>query len=437
MERPGIAALVLMLGATFGVSADGQDSGQGHATDALRVRIEGPTTGPHYLGEAIPVDLVVTAGALEPTVTPPGRSGVTIIAGVTEVTPVSAGAIGAVVHEVNRYRFPFQIVPREAGTHLIPPFLVRDVARRGASRPIRLEAHPPPPFGRPNWFYGGVGPLEVGLEVRPEAIRLGEAFEVEIRLNGPGARGSTRRIELRGLERSGLEPDVETLPAIDVDAPPSRIIPYRVRPTRAGLATLEAVPVAWFDPLTRSYRTSISGSVAIRVAEPPAFNLSTLERASTVATDSSGRPAIGPIALGIGASVVLAIVAWRVVRSRGRSAAGRFARRSAKQIARRSAERPDAALIAASLVGYLARANGRPEGVLTPPEAKGAVRHATGRVELADRAAQLVAACDAVRFSGRDLAEAEAIALKDAAGFFNELAARTIAGDDRARRGPR
>ena len=428
-----IAALVLILGA----SADGQSVGDVPAPDALRVTIEGPPPGPHYVGEAIPIALAVTAGAREPTITPPERPGVTIIAGGSEVTPISASAIGAVVRETNRYRFPFEIVPREAGTLVIPPFRVRDGDRRGASRPIRIEAHPPPPFGRPNWFLGGVGPLDVGLSARPEAIRLGEAIEVEVRLEGPGARGSIRPFELRGLDRSGLEPEVEPLPAIVVDDPPSRIVPYRVRPTKAGTATLAAIPIAWYDPTSRSYRTSISKSVAVRVDDPPAFNPSALERsAARAAVDSSA--ASGRMALGLIASaIVVAIIAWRIARHRKRSAAGRFARRCARRIARSSAEPADAASIANAMVGYLARANDRPEGALTPIEAREAVHRATDNAVLADRAERLIADCDAARFSDRAGFEGGTRTLEDAAGFFDDLAAGTIPKGDRGRRGPR
>jgi hypothetical protein len=408
----------MLVGTILGVGSDGL----ARQDEPVPVRVEGPAEGPHYVGQAIPVRVLVTAEGADPTVDPPEVAGLGVIPGPIEVRPISASSIGTIVRETNLYRFTFSLVPRKAGPLLVPSFRARVDGKSGASGPIRLEPRQPPPEGRPSWFLGGVGPMEVGLIARPEAIRLGDSAVVEVRLDGPGALGSTIRPTLRLSTRDGSQVKVEPMPATSGAAPPTRAFPFRVRPESAGVATIEPVLVSWFDPGSRGYRTVGSRGVSIRVEDPPEFDPSAVEVAriegplgeTRRAGNRLGR-ALGAVGA-IGAAGVLGVIGWRWGRLRKESP-GSYARIQARRIG--AGQGPDrAGLVAEALAGYLRRAIDRPEGELTPPEARESIEEATGDANLADRAARLVACCDAARYSGRLGQDG----LEDAARLFRDLA---------------
>ncbi|QDV38055.1 BatD family protein [Tautonia plasticadhaerens] len=383
--------------------APGPSTAAGQA-EGLPVRVEASTRGPHYVGQAIPFRVLVTAGATEPTVEAPTAPELDVIPATVEVRPVSASSIGTIVQETNLYRFTYFLVPRRAGPMLVPAFRARADGRSGASGPTRLEPKLPPSEGRPSWFLGGIGPLEVGVVARPGATRLGESAVVEVTLDGPGALGSTNRPTLRLGDGSEDGAAVEPMPPRSSDSPPSRTFPFRVRPGSAGTTTIEPVLVSWFDPGSRSYRTVGSGGVSLRVEDPPGFDPSAIEVASVGEEPRARGPGdrLGAALAAIGAAGsagVLSVLAWGWGRRRRRSP-GRFARRQAARI--EAADAPTrAGLVSEALAGYLSRAIGHPGGELTPPEARGAIGLATGDPGLADRAARLVEACDTARYSGR------------------------------------
>jgi hypothetical protein len=408
-------AMALAIGTIIG----GGSPGFARQADPLPVRIEGPPGGPQYVGQAIPIRVLVTAEGTEPTIDPPIVDDLDVIPGPIEVRPISASSIGTIVQETNLYRFTFGLVPRKSGALLVPSFRARVDGRSGAAEAFRLEPRQPPSGGRPSWFLGGVGPLEVGLIARPEAIRLGDSAVVEVRLEGPGALGSTIRPTFRVSDRDGSPVTVEPMPATSSNDPPSRVFPFRVRPISAGGTTIEPVLVSWFDPGSRGYRTVSSRGVSIRVEDPPEFDPSAVEVA--MIEDAPGGNSLASGRLGraigaIGAAGVIVMIAWRWDRRRRRSPA-RYARHQARRI--EASHGPDRAdLVAEALAGYLRRAIDRPEGELTPPEAREAIGEATGDPELSDRAARLVVGCDAARYSGR----ADEDGLENAAELFRELA---------------
>ena len=421
--RPGPPRRILLavFGSLVTLAIGAGSPGSAYQDEGLPVRVEGPGPGPHYVGQAIPVRVLVTAGGTEPTVEPPSVPALDVIPETVEVTPVSASSIGTIVQETNLYRFTYFLVPRRAGSMLVPAFRARVDGRSGAGGPIRLEPKLPPSEGRPSWFLGGIGPLEVRAVARPEAIRLGESAVVEVTIDGPGALGSSIRPTLRLGGESDEEPEVVPMPPRSTLSPPSRAFPFRVRPGSAGTTSIEPVLVSWFDPGSRGFRTVGTGSLSLRVDDPPGFDPSAIEVASVGedpgARGSGDRLGAAPAAIGAtGLAGMLAVLAWRWGRRRGRSPA-RFASRQAGRIEAADAPtRPG--LVAGSLAGYLGRAIGRPEGELTPPEAREAIAQATGDPELGDRAARLVEACDSARYSGREVGNG----LEDAAGLFRDLA---------------
>lgn len=368
----------------------------------LPVRFELVPEGPHYLGQAIPVRLLVTAAEEVPVIDLPEVDQVDLFLVGSDVRPITAGAIGTMVHETNLYRFDLLLVPRANGNVLVPAIWARVGERRGASRPIRLNAIAPPAYGRPPWFLGGVGPLELELTAQPEAIRLGESSLVSVRIKGQGAFGSTVRPKLRGPDGGTLPAEIEPETSLLDVAPPARTVTYRVRPTEAGTLRLAPVLVAWFDPGTRRYQTVSTGSVSIRVDNPPQFDpamveVATLEEESQAIRNGWSRWITGIGMVGVG--LFLMAITGRTVRRWNRSP-HRLAARAARRIhLLEGVARADLAV--GAVVGFLHQAMGRPEGALTPPEAREAIKTLTRNLSLADRVEELIEACDAIRYSGR------------------------------------
>lgn len=411
------------------------------AQEPFVVRVEGPGEGPHYVGQAIGATLRVTAGSEEPTVELPSVEGVDLFLSGKDVRPIMGGAIGKVVHESNLYVFQLILVPRRAGRVVVSAIKARTAEAGGVAAPIRVEAITPPGFGRPNWFLGGVGPMEVELIARPESIRLGESVEVSVELRGLGALGSTIRPSLRGTEGSAIEAEVVPLsPTLATEGgPPSRAFPFRFRPTKPGMINLAPVLVAWFDPGTRQYQTIGSRGVSIRVDDPPRFDPSLIEVAEfeeDVAGSEGKAGTIGRLGLGLGGGAVfggLALVVWWGVWRWERSPRW-YARRAARRLSGRvGPERAERA--ATALAGYLSRATGRPEGAITPPEAHEAIEAVTGDAALARRASRLIAGSDAIRYSGREEAGEDREPMDDAVGFFRALSRATVGRRTRDRSG--
>ncbi|HWE40379.1 MAG TPA: hypothetical protein VG406_27755 [Isosphaeraceae bacterium] len=377
--------------------------------DGLRVRalVE---RGPYYVGQAIALDVVTTAAGEWPEVVPPRVEGAEVAPWGTDFEPVAVDAIGDLVNETNRFTTRFRLVPTRPGRLAIPSIVARLGDRSRRSKPFRLDVRPIPAAGRPATFLGGVGPFELAAEARPSAVRVGQPIEFRLTITGPGALGTARAPELRGLERTDLGLEVARLPTESVAEPPARVLRYRLRPTKAGASAIPPVSVATFDPTSRRFLTRASHGVPIRVADVPTLDPSTLDAALPPERPSRRwtRPALWACgvasSLGLAAAVVLALARWRRRRfADPRRLAGRLARSfDPRDDAQRAARR-----VRRALTDYLRAAVGRPPGALTPAEASAGIRKATGDADLAARAERLVAACDRVNFAmlraGKDI----------------------------------
>jgi hypothetical protein len=388
----------------------------------VRVQV-GP--GPVFVNQPVPLRVSVVTDGDRPVIAPPRFNGARLLFVESSVRPVSTSAIGDVVTETNQYRADYLLVPSRSGTLNVPPFVVRQAERARSTKAASVAVKPWPP-DRPAAFLGGVGPVRVEIRAEPAAIRLGEAFEYQIRLIGPGAIGSEQPPPaLARLRDLPIRPTVEPLPPdVSPADPPSRVIRFRVRPSRAGQATLPAVPVAWLNPKSGRYQTVIGSALPIRVEDVPNFDPAGL------AYEAARPEARSRSWLWLGAAVagLLAglspLLRWFVARLRRRA-------RRPEAIAwswSRSLSRPGhsseqtARLLQAGLTEYLKAAEGRPEGVLTPSEAQQAIGRVTGRGDLGDLAAELVSDSDRAWFADGQTRDEHELGPR-ACRFFTALAA--------------
>jgi hypothetical protein len=381
----------------------------------LKVRAAVPR-GPHFVGQAIDLQVVTVAEGGEPQVVPPriDQSALTIAPIETKVRPVASNGIGDVVNETSQYTFRYRLMASRAGRFTIPPFVVRKADRSGRSQALEVEIKTPPLAGRPASFLGGVGALQLDAQVEPPAVRVGQEFEFRIRLEGPGARGSVRRPDLEAIARSPLGIRVEDLPEQYVADPPLRVLRYRLRPSRAGEGRLPAVAVSTFDPKTGLYQTRATPAVSIRAVDVPQFDPRQLDdyeppqpRALLSETLANG--------LIVGLALLLAC-AWAVLRlARGHPHPGRDPARLARRLAHNLKPARDpcetAERVSDAIIEYLYITSGRPRGAITPDEARGSIAEQTASDELAERSAQLIGLCDQARFAASEASGADLVDL--------------------------
>jgi hypothetical protein len=186
--------------------------------------------------------------------------------------------------------------------------------------------------------------------------------------------------------------------------------------------------VAGFDPETLQYVTRVTPGIPIRVIDQPRFDPASIEYSAPPRTIPQPAPrsdtvfaaAIAVICGFFGVSIVVSIIA--AVRSLWKNDPRRQLLRRARLLDARSSAGDAAGLITQSLADFLERAGGRPLGALTPLEARGAIALVTHDDGIADRAAQLITACDRARYSER---EDDTTALVAAARkLFNEIGRR-------------
>ena len=346
-----------------------------------------------YVGQGIEARLVVAAGARRPTLTIARGDGVEVLRlpGV-EVQPRSSTEIGAVRSVVNMYRIPLRIIPRKDGPLTIPTIRVEVDGRTGVVPPRTIKALAPPSAGRTATFLGGVGTVTATAEARPVAIRLGESFEYRITLDGPGSIGSVQPASIPAIRQLAPGWRVERLPPEGVVDPPSRTFRVQVRPDRSGSFNLGPFLVSTLDPASGTYRTTATNGVAIRVVDVAVFDGASVEVAQI-----RGRSALWPgvtMAGGLIASAVLVLIARYRSARLGTVNPARVARELIARLPRSSDRSATVRAGTAALADFLGRVGGRPPGVLTPQEASRWAGTLSGRSDLADAAAVLVASCD-------------------------------------------
>ena len=380
----------------------------------------------YYVGQAIELRIGAEAAGERPQVDTPDipKAEVSLIG--TDLSPMTATGIGNLTSERNLFVTRFRLITHQAGMLRIPPVRARLGTRWGASRPLLIEVKGLPLVGRPAEFLGGVGAFAVEAEASASTVRAGQDLIYTINVAGPAARGMRNAPGLSRLSHLRLGLQVEPLPPVAVNSPPSRRFRYRIRPTRPGTASLPPVAVAAFDPQTARYVTRVTSSIPIRVVDVPKFDPSTLGYLQSPLREPPGpllasrvRTAAG-LTLGIVAAL-LATLAARTVRKRWRVDPGRWIIRRARGLDAHCGTERVAREIAEILAEYLERRIGRPRGVLTPEEARSSVAAATQDADLAARSARLVSDCDRASYSDRETG-ADSAALVDEAGrLFKEI----------------
>jgi hypothetical protein len=392
-----------------------------------------PTTC--YVGQTVELSVGVVAERERPQVTGPKVEGAEVVFVRVEQVPLGASGIGDQVWEKNLFRFRYRIVPRRAATLTVPRVSARLGERMGSSDPVRLAVREVPRAGRPAGFLGGVGRFDVEAAVTPESVWTGASLDYRVTITGPGARGVTAAPGLERLASLPLGLRVERLPDVTMADPPAHTFVFRLRPTRAGDATLPPVAVAGFDPITGQFPTKVTTGVRLRVSDVAPFDAARLDYGPRSTTSSSATRVEGQLTAIVAAFLALIAAGAVVVVVGRRHRTGRAARRvlrgAARRLGRSSNEVERGRAITEGLAAFLRLTTGRPPGALTPAEAGDGVARATGNDDLALRARQMIARCDRARFGHDELIQADSLR-NEGDRFFADLACEAL-GSDAAR----
>lgn len=296
--------------------------------------------------------------------------------------------------------------------------------------PARADAPPAqeddiPFVNRPaRWpFSGASGAFEVEARAEPTSVRVGEpiTFTVTVRATAP-ARHPPARPDLTLLPEFADSFDVEQPDEPERHPDPNTwLFTYRLKPRRADVAEVPALPFVYFNPAIRpaskGFQTRFTDAIPLSLL--PAEMYAPLPplpdeiyrpsaRGGLFDRDRPPQPPgpLLPVLLIAGPPVACAAwyVAWRArypdAARRNRRRRSRAAERSLKML--RGASRlapPERAGHTAEAVNYYLHARfDLAAAEPTPAEAAAALRRA-GRAELADQVARLMRACDASRFS--------------------------------------
>jgi hypothetical protein len=424
------------------------------SSEPLRLRVEmEPET--LYVGQGAVLAVSVVGDDRPPRIEPFQIPDAEVWTIGEDLKPVSSTGIGPVISQTNLHLLRYRVVPRKAGTLEIPSLLVEQGGRAGRSQPLRRLVVATPMAGRSSTFLGGVGSFSIAAEANPRTLRVGQAFEYRLRIEGPAAWGITGPPRLDRFDRLPLGLEIVPLPDLRGREPPSYTFVFRVRATQAGDAVLPPIRVSSFDPKPGRYTTRASNSVAIRVVDVPAFDPDSIDYQAPEVSEANPQAETAPFAwtrmavLGglVSLAFTLLVVAlWlRLRRRRRRSTTKglnegnrlgeppswreviRFAARSARRLesfprgefdggsATGTLTQELASQILASMTRLLELGIGRPPGALTPDEAAHGMEHLTGSAELAAEARGLAFWCDQVLYAAAcepAMAQAGAIELQ-------------------------
>jgi hypothetical protein len=240
----------------------------------------------------------------------------------------------------------------------------------------------------------------------PATLHVGQLVEYRIAIRGSSALGVTAAPDLARLKNLPLGLEVVRGTDEFIANPPSRTFLFRLRPTRAGAATIPPIAIAAFDPESGNYLTKTTPGIALRVLDVPRLGASGADAGAPTGSGSSGAtPSAGTmkdyllafVTIALGLVVVFARVFERLT---PRSAVRRLVRDILQRTDRARGDAERARLASRGLADYLALTVARPKGVLTPSEAAAGVSSATGSDELAADAGRLLTWCDEVLYRG-------------------------------------
>ncbi|MFC1564537.1 BatD family protein [candidate division KSB1 bacterium] len=154
---------------------------------------------------------------------------------------------------------------RDIRSFLNDPFLDRARNVRVASNKIKINVKPLPVNGKPANFDGLVGQYDVKADVDVKRVKENESVTLSVTVSGAG---NIKLIGEPDLRISGVfekyDPTVnETINRSGNAISGSKTFEYVIIPRTEGELRISPLSIAYFDPNTETYRTSVTAPIAI------------------------------------------------------------------------------------------------------------------------------------------------------------------------------
>lgn len=306
-----------------------------------------------------------------------------------------------------------------------------------------LVVEPVPSAGRPADFTGAVGSFEFEASAKPTRAGVGDPITLTLTIADRTPGGA----DLSRLLPPSLTTQPDLVRAFRVPDEPlagtvngrTKVFTQTIRPLSERVTEIPPLTFSFFDPVTRSFRSTQSDSIPVTILPAERMDAASLPGATAAAprTDapesaltevegglvaslpaSPSMLAVDRLSIGPGVGVLLILppcaavvaVVWR--RRADRLGGNERLRRSrrAESTARRAIRTaPDAPAVLAAIRGYLADRSGLPAASLTRREAVALVqRHGAGD-ELSRPLDSLLASGDAATFAHRHAQSVDAL----------------------------
>lgn len=288
-----------------------------------------------------------------------------------------------------------------------------------------------PTEGRPADFRGAVGQFEIATEASPLHVQAGDPITLRITISGGPRLDLLPAPPLAELSALTADFKVGDEPLAGVVRDGVKYFAATLRPRRAGVSEIPAIPFSYFDPESGKYHTAESSPITIDVqpadelaldaivggrptssgagdtasgtdgeAAQPSLNFVNFSGPSVLAWEAPPRPWPWLAAMLLPPLALVGTVVWQNW-NRGWSASPRRRARLAARQARKMLDRqatPDG--VAAALLNYVADRCAVPVGGLTRREAVFLLDSEMPHVAAVHEFDRVLSECESVRFAG-------------------------------------
>lgn len=288
-----------------------------------------------------------------------------------------------------------------------------------------------PTAGRPADFRGAVGQFEIATEASPVRVQAGDPITLRISVSGGPRLDLLPPPPLAELSNVSADFKVGDEPLAGVVRDGVKYFAATLRPRRAGLTEIPAIPFSYFDPQSGEYHTAMSSPIAIDVQPADELALDSIVGgnpssqsrgdASTNANETASRPTLnfmnfsGPSVLAWEAPprpwpwvaamllpplALAGTVAWQHWNAGWNSSPRRRARRAARRALEMLDRQATPDGVATALLSYVAERCSVPVGGLTRREAVYLLDSQQLQFDVVHEFDRVLSACESVRFAG-------------------------------------
>ncbi len=148
------------------------------------------------------------------------------------------------------------------------------------TNPLRLVVSEPPAKGRPAAFCGAVASnFSVRATLDASLCTAGDPLTLTVDVSGPSDLSRVRPPSLAAIP-AGSPFRADEASARTETLAQSRRFTWRVRAIRPGTVEFPALPVAWYDLATRSYKTSMTDPIPVQIKAGAQASLGELDDAA-------------------------------------------------------------------------------------------------------------------------------------------------------------